>query len=381
VSSAALGELRVDGAARKRETAARLLEAAPALAFATAGLMLCGWHWDISWHRTIGRDTVWTPPHVLVYASLALAFAYAAALVLSFTFGDGRRLPAVRVLGFRGPSGAFVALWGLLLQGAAIVFDLWWHSAYGLDLQVFSPPHYAIMIGTVPTYLGSLLLLSRQLDMTRRRGRAAAVAFLSLCTATQLVGLDASYGPQAHVTIASLVSTSLGIPCVLALADALTGTSRASAWTALLYMAEVVVLMQVIPLQPGRPRFGPVYHDLTHLLPPLFPMPLIAGALLLPPLRVRFASAWGALRFGAGFAIGLACASALLAQLMAGPLGDNRFLAGHAPPSAFAESYNVAPVLGLDARGAIALVACALLSAASGWCGHRFGSWLRQVER
>ena len=32
--------------------------------FASAAIVI-GLIWDISWHRTIGRDTFWSPPHVL----------------------------------------------------------------------------------------------------------------------------------------------------------------------------------------------------------------------------------------------------------------------------------------------------------------------------
>ena len=27
---------------------------------------MTGIPWDISWHRSIGRDTFWTPPHLLI---------------------------------------------------------------------------------------------------------------------------------------------------------------------------------------------------------------------------------------------------------------------------------------------------------------------------
>ncbi|HYR31006.1 MAG TPA: hypothetical protein VEO93_03740, partial [Gemmatimonadales bacterium] len=29
--------------------------------------------WDISWHRTIGRDTFWTPAHMAIYLGGVLA--------------------------------------------------------------------------------------------------------------------------------------------------------------------------------------------------------------------------------------------------------------------------------------------------------------------
>jgi hypothetical protein len=32
-----------------------------------------GGAWDVSWHRSIGRDTFWTPAHMLIYACGVLA--------------------------------------------------------------------------------------------------------------------------------------------------------------------------------------------------------------------------------------------------------------------------------------------------------------------
>ena len=32
-----------------------------------------GGAWDVSWHRSIGRDTFWTPAHILIYACGVLA--------------------------------------------------------------------------------------------------------------------------------------------------------------------------------------------------------------------------------------------------------------------------------------------------------------------
>ena len=40
----------------------------PALAAAAgATSIVVGLLWDISWHRSIGRDTFWTPAHMAIY--------------------------------------------------------------------------------------------------------------------------------------------------------------------------------------------------------------------------------------------------------------------------------------------------------------------------
>src|SRR5881296_1100212 len=47
---------------------------------------MTGTHWDISWHRSIGRDTFWTPAHVDIYLCGVLTGIVSAYLILSTTF-------------------------------------------------------------------------------------------------------------------------------------------------------------------------------------------------------------------------------------------------------------------------------------------------------
>src|ERR1043165_3723069 len=42
------------------------------LVFAAACVMV-GVYWDISWHMSIGRDTFWTPAHLLIQAGGLIA--------------------------------------------------------------------------------------------------------------------------------------------------------------------------------------------------------------------------------------------------------------------------------------------------------------------
>ncbi len=102
-----------------------------------------GGAWDVSWHRSIGRDTFWTPAHIAIYASGVLAAIACGYLILGTTFRPSANLKhaSVGVLGFRAPLGAFIAAWGGIAMLAAAPFDNWWHSAYGLDVKIISPPH------------------------------------------------------------------------------------------------------------------------------------------------------------------------------------------------------------------------------------------------
>src|SRR5712691_1484849 len=53
-----------------------------------------GGYWDISWHRSIGRDTFWTAPHMAIYACGVLAGISSAYLILTTTFQKSSPRPA-----------------------------------------------------------------------------------------------------------------------------------------------------------------------------------------------------------------------------------------------------------------------------------------------
>src|SRR5580698_2336403 len=81
-------------------------------------LVTMGGQVDVSWHRSIGRDTFWTPPHMMVYACGLIAGVSCGWLILATTFGwqAGLRDASVSVLGLRAPLGAFVTAWGGLMM-------------------------------------------------------------------------------------------------------------------------------------------------------------------------------------------------------------------------------------------------------------------------
>src|SRR6266851_6603523 len=56
-----------------------------------------GGAWDVSWHRSIGRDTFWTPAHMAIYACGVLAGFLCAWLIAECTFGRDGQLPIASV--------------------------------------------------------------------------------------------------------------------------------------------------------------------------------------------------------------------------------------------------------------------------------------------
>ena len=42
---------------------------------AGSAVFLLGGYWDVSWHIIIGRDTFWSPPHLVLYAGIIAILA------------------------------------------------------------------------------------------------------------------------------------------------------------------------------------------------------------------------------------------------------------------------------------------------------------------
>ena len=83
-------------AARTRTVAAAAPWYVWTAVFAVASGVI-GAHWDISWHRSIGRDAFWTAPHIAIYLKGVLAGLTCGYLILHTTFAR-RDAPDVRAI-------------------------------------------------------------------------------------------------------------------------------------------------------------------------------------------------------------------------------------------------------------------------------------------
>src|SRR6185503_16978476 len=113
-------------------------EGAPALALrlpwfltavlASAAAVVVGLIWDIVWHRSIGRDTFWSPPHMAIYLGGVVAGLCSAWIIVRTSFAGSaeERAGGVRVWGLTGPLGAFLCAWGGGAMLTSAPFDDWW---------------------------------------------------------------------------------------------------------------------------------------------------------------------------------------------------------------------------------------------------------------
>ena len=130
-----------------------LLLATTAIAF--------GVEWDISWHSSIGRDKLLSPPHVVVYVGGIICGLICSFIVFKQTFFT-KNNRGVKFWGFKAPLACWISIWGMIAMLTSAPFDDWWHNAYGLDVQIISPPHIILAIGIFSVILGSCLLIVAQ---------------------------------------------------------------------------------------------------------------------------------------------------------------------------------------------------------------------------
>jgi hypothetical protein len=245
-----------------------------------------GGYWDISWHRSIGRDSFWSAPHVAIYACGVLAGLSSAYLILTTTFSSRAPLRAmsVRIWGLYGPLGAFISAWGGTAMLVSAPFDNWWHSAYGLDVRIISPPHMVLAAGFFGINFGTVMLM---LAFVNRAGDAARrplqrmllyVGGMAVCESL-LLKLEYISRSQMHGTpfyIVALFGT-LGILMALAVASR---HPWACTILAGVYTVFGLAFLWVLPLFPAEPKLGPVYHPVTHFIPWEFPLLIVIPAVV-----------------------------------------------------------------------------------------------------
>ena len=253
---------------------------------------MIGVHWDISWHRSIGRDTFLTPAHIAIYMSGVLAGISCGYLILSTTFGNSPlKEVAVNIWGFRGPLGAFISAWGGFVMLASAPFDDWWHSAYGLDVKILSPPHILLAVGMISVKIGALFLILSYRNRAPADRRAAldwlflyvgAMIVVALTVmALELTSRIFMHGGRFYRVVCMLV------PAVLAALARASGRRWAATLTASLYTLFILSFLWILPLFPAQPKLGPVYHQVTHIIPAGFQLLIVFPALALDLLWSR----------------------------------------------------------------------------------------------
>src|SRR4029077_3165973 len=241
-------------------------------------------------------DTFWSTPHLFIYTGVALWGL--AALIATATAMAGRPIRGRALV--LGPLRAELGL--ALIGGGALVtilagpFDNLWHSVFGRDVDIWSPPHIAVIAGGAIGLLGWLAATSPGVFPIDERLRR----LLRLFTLGNLVAISVFALNFYYITSVTregffypLLVSAL-VPVVLAMGTVALPGRWAATWPALAYT--VIALI------------GYVILAATGWRAPAFPPLVIAGSLTIDLLRWR-GGRWGhPLALGFRFAIPIVAA-------------------------------------------------------------------------
>ena len=296
--------------------------------------ILVGLIWDISWHRTIGRDTFWSPPHVLEQVSALIAGTSCGWLVLTTTFRGSAAdyASTVRFWGFRGPLGAWLCIWGTLTMIASAPLDNWWHDAYGLDVKIMSPPHMVLSWGMIGIQAGAMLMtLARQNTAMPDEGQR--LGFLYAMSAGILLAMHstgvmefAAFPNDMHGPAFYRV-TAVFMPIILVATSRPSRLRWPATTTAMVYMAIVMLLIWILPLFPATAKLAPIHNPVSRMIPPPFPLLIIVPAFAIDLLmrRVRINDWLLAVVIGTVFVTGMLAAHWWWGEFLLSPMARNRF--------------------------------------------------------
>ncbi len=274
-----------------------------------AGTLLSwfGSGWDVSWHRIFGRDTFWSTPHLFIYTGVALWGV--AALIATATAMAGRHIRgrALVVGPFRAELGLALIGVGALVTILAGPFDNLWHSLFGRDVDIWSPPHLAGIAGGAIGLLGWLAATAPGVfpidDRLRRLLRLFTLGNMCAVTVFALnfyyITSVAREGFFYPLLVAALVPATLGIATV-ALPGRWAATLAALAFT-------VIALIGYAILAASGWRA------------PAFPPLVIAGAIAIDLLRARGGRWAHPLALGLAFSVAFVAAEFVRTIVFAPP--------------------------------------------------------------
>jgi hypothetical protein len=229
-------------------------------------LAMWGVYFDTAWHRTVGRDTFFSLPHLFIYGGGALVWV---ACVTAITLASRRRLDhlggiVLRAGPVRLPLGFAISALGTGIIVLAVPTDLTWHAVFGKDLLIWSPPHLQGVVGGALGALGVGFAIAGQ----RGRGPFRRAWLWRVAMLLPLVDmLHYVHWSLAHYTIFPWTRTPDFYPYVVALTVPIILVAAARAldpWApalvgAVFFLAVVVIDLGLAALGFARPAVTPVF--------------------------------------------------------------------------------------------------------------------------
>ena len=277
-------------------------------------------------------------------------------------------------------------------------FDDWWHNAYGLDVQIISPPHMVLAAGVFSTIFGAMFLLAACQNRTKSEvalnimyAYTGGVLILMLVILTMEYMFPNKQHSQEFFNVSAIV-----FPFALAMIGKSSGLPWPATTASLIFTIHRLLIIWVLPLFPGEPQLAPIYREITHFVAPPFPPLLIVPSVAIDYIlkKADLKNDWlaaglcGVFFAGIYFLVHWPFAEFLLSEN-----GRNWFFATHVNKPYWAPigpndydfwQYDYSPLGGaipLTAVSFAGILKTSLMAAGSSIVGIWSGGWLSRLKR
>ncbi|MCX2743919.1 hypothetical protein OO013_08580 [Mangrovivirga sp. M17] len=384
-------------------TSKRKSQSIPVYAYATvisSISIMIGLVWDISWHTSIGRDGLLSPPHLAIYFGGILAGVFSGIRVLKTSFwgNDHEKSKSLKFWGiFYGSLGALFCIWGAFAMLTSAPFDDWWHNTYGLDVTILSPPHTVLLLGMVTIQFGAMVSVlavnnrARQIeDYSNKRKANILFAISSGFLVCMIFTILSEFFGRHDMHKASFYQVaSMAVPLLLVAFSRSAPSKWGATQATLVYTVFMAAMVWILPLFPAEPLLGPVLNPITHYQAFAFPLLLLFPAVAIDIInqRTRNKNNWlKSIYFSVAFVAVLFIVQYPFGDFLMSEYARNWFFGteswyfGSNPDWEFRYSYaDYMETKGLDLL--IGLLIAIGLGLVSSRIGLRWGKWMNNIKR
>tara|TARA_B100001540_G_scaffold105727_1_gene95296 strand:- start:26 stop:1642 length:1617 start_codon:yes stop_codon:yes gene_type:complete len=114
---------------------------------------------DLQWHTDIGRDELFTPPHIMILAGIIPTSIMLVSYILWNSFVSKNPTKTGFFIGpFVAPTSLWMMVCGLITLVLGGLYDDYWHTSYGVDTTIITPPHIWTFAGGMLVEVATLVL-------------------------------------------------------------------------------------------------------------------------------------------------------------------------------------------------------------------------------
>ena len=114
---------------------------------------------DLQWHTDVGRDKLFTPPHIMILAGIVPTSIMLTSYIFWYSFISKQEDKVGFNIGpFIAPTSLWMMVCGLLTLVVGGLYDDLWHTSYGVDTTIITPPHIWTFAGGMLVEIATIAL-------------------------------------------------------------------------------------------------------------------------------------------------------------------------------------------------------------------------------